>query len=304
MSSVWRTARVGDVERLRAVERALQRLATGDPPLDVPGTLRDLGVHPDDAREIGALSPERLGVYRSLVFGTVKGTLSSQTPRTASRLEEARALDALVGAFLREGAPRARYLRDVPFEIVAWADGGWRRPASVPPTWAEIARFELLTFAAGNALRGPRPERAAPLALERGVWLDGSVHLARFDHAVHLLPDDPGDRAEPERRPSFVLSYRDADNEARVIELSELAMAILSRLAEGAPLGASIEGACRERRVELQRSVTDGASLVLSDLADRGVLLGAAPEPGGARLPAREELSPHWRWLLDGRASP
>lgn len=293
------------LERLRAIERAMQRLATlPEAPEDTLGALVAGGMHPDDAREIAALPRERIGVYGGLVGGTIHNAIENQLAATCSRLAELGKLRDRVRRFLDQEPPRSPYLRDVPFEFARWASKGWAVDPDLPPFLPDLARFELLLFAVAAAERGPRPTAAPePLAADRGVAFDGSVHLARFHHAVHLLPEEPADRSEPERRDVALLLYRDAQNDARRLELTPLAMRILEGLiVERAPLGGAIERACLALGKPLDQEVIDGVATVLSDLAERGALLG--PAPASSPLPDPATRSPFWHWLATGESGP
>ncbi len=285
-----------EIERLRAVQRALQRLATApQAPPDTAGALLQWGVHADDAAALSRFPAERTGVYGGLVGRTVLTALHNQLPMTGARLQ-AEALRLTVERFLAEQAPRSPYLRDLPFEVAIWAGPQWAGDPSIPGYLPDLARYELFMFAVGTAERGPRPEAAEPLAAERGVWLEGTVHLARFDHAVHLLPEDPDDRTEPERAAVQLLAYRDSDNETQTLELTPAAMEILERLSAGAPLGRAIVEAAAALGHAVDAPWVEGISGLLSDLAERGALLGAAP-----RSEPRPEASPFRGWLARGR---
>lgn len=284
-----------DMERLRAVQRALQRLATAtEPPQGGAAALIEWGVHADDAAALSRFSAERTGVYGGLVGRTVLTALHNQLPMTAARID-GEVLRRTAERFLAEQAPRSPYLRDVPFEVAIWAAPRWAGDPSIPEYLPDLARYELFMFAVGTAERGPRPQAAEPLAAERGVWLDGTVHLARFGHAVHLLPEDDGDTSEPERAAVSLLAYRDSDNETQTMELTPPAMEILERLAAGAPLGRAIVEAAAALGQTVGAQWIEGISALLSDLAERGALLGAAPQ---GETPAPQlETSPYQNWL-------
>src|SRR5262249_22254531 len=153
----------------------------------------------------------------------------------------------------------------------------WAGDPAIPAHLPDLARHELVLFAACAAERGAQPAAPEPLAADRGVWLDGTVHLARFRHAVHLLPDDTASTAEPERADTRLLVYRDAENEAQTIELTAPALEILDRLAAGAPLGRAIVEAAAAFERAVDATWIEGISGLLADLASRGAVLGAAP---------------------------
>jgi hypothetical protein len=118
-----------------------------------------------------------------------------------------------------------------------------------------------------------------PLDLERGVGFIEAVRLARYDHAVHLLSEDPDDRTLPREEPTQIFIYRSPEHEVRYLELTPLAAEILTRLIAGLPLGASVRDASAAVGAELSQSVLEGTARLLFDLAERGALTGALPSP-------------------------
>jgi hypothetical protein len=284
--------------RLAAIQRALQRLATSPrAPEEAFAALVAGGAHPEDARALAASPPARLGVYGGLIGGTIARAIENQLPRTSARLSALGRLHDDTRRFLDESPPRSHYLRDVPFEFAQWAAAVWAADPEVPPFVPELARFELLEFAVGTAERGPGVPRREELAADRGVALEGTAHVARFRYAVHLLPEDPADRSEPERLDVALLVYRDGANEVRQIALTPLAMQILERLLGArAPLGRAVEEGCRALGGAVDQEAIDGVARLLSGLAERGVVLGAAP-PGA---PEGVPTSPFRGWLTGG----
>jgi hypothetical protein len=203
--------------------------------------------------------------------------LGVSIPHTLAYLERER-LTELVAAFIAERASRSPYVRDVAREFVDWAVPRWAAPhwggePSVPPYLPELAEFELLLFEVGA---GPddvaRP--SAAVSAESPLVIQAAARLARFEHAVHRMADDPADPPRsPERRETHLLVYRDSEQRTRVLELSGFGAALLTRLQAREPLGAAAAGACSD----VQRSVNDEAlaevALFLDELARRGVIL-------------------------------
>jgi hypothetical protein len=197
-----------------------------------------------------------------------------------------------------------------------------------------LARYELLCFdvlsaaslpPAGEIPEGEIPEGEipegeiddAPLDADRPVRFHPSARVAKFGHAVDEWPVDEcaadecaadecatdecaadesnGRPAGLRRELRGLFAYRDSDNEFRQLTLSPLATTILARLLlQGDALAAAIRTACREHGQAPDQAVIDGAAHVLSDLAERGALLG----PGGESLPDWA-CSPWRHWLYD-----
>jgi hypothetical protein len=242
---------------------------------DLRGFLVARGVSNEDVAAALA-SPRRLAVYRSLVRNGLSAVVLRMLPRTRARLNAACGgrFDADFARFVAEVGPRTHYLRDVPGEFVAWVESAWRTDSLVPAYLSDLAAHELASYsvAASETTAAGRP--IGEVSLDRPLEFAGSVRLLRHAWAVHQLPADPTSMEVPARRDVWLLAYRDADHAVRWLELSPLAAEILERLVSGETLGASVELACASRGVA-PNAVLDDIAILLSDLGDRGVLLGA-----------------------------
>jgi hypothetical protein len=191
--------------------------------------------------------------------------------------------DADLAAFVDEVGPRTHYLRDVPAEYLAWAEPRWRADARVPGYLADLATHELTQFAVGAAAPASRAPALAEVALDRPLAFLDSTRLLHHAWAVHELPADDETR-EPARRDVHLLAYRDADHVVRWLELTPLASAILARLLAGQPLGDAVERACSLAATAPAAVLPDTARL-LTDLGERGVLLGGGISAGSPPAP-------------------
>ncbi|MCA9618535.1 MAG: putative DNA-binding domain-containing protein, partial [Myxococcales bacterium] len=288
-----------ELHRLRAMQRVLRHAVstadradiaeqqrTGYPALELPS---------EDAHALAAQDERRIAVYRKLVRGTLVDVVAAQIPRVAARLGEAR-YEALVHRFVTEELPRSQVLRDVAFELVAWAAAHGDTALSLDaPFLLDLARYELFEFDVHAA-----PRRALTtsddIAADQPVAFDTTVRIAELGHRVHELPDDATDRSVPVAEPVTVLAYRDAEGRFRQLTLTPLCGAILVRMWRHAtPLATAVGEACRAADTAVTPEVITGTAQVLEDLAERGALLG------GLVGPAPPPPSPFAHWLLDGQ---
>jgi hypothetical protein len=251
---------------------------------DLRGFLQRHGVEGDDVNAV-LEAPARLAVYRSLVRNGLSAVVLRMLPRTRARMNAACGdrFDADFARFVDEVGPRTHYLRDVPSELVAWAEPRWRGDPSVPGYLPDLASFELAQFAVSAAEAAVRPGEAGEVSLDRPLAFCGSTRVMRLGWAVHELPDDAGTTAEPAQRPVCLLAYRDRDHAVRWLELTQLAATLVERLVAGEPLAAALPASCAGHGASAQAVLPDVARL-LADLGDRGILLGGAsatPTTGG-----------------------
>ncbi len=233
------------------------------------------GIAKEDADALLA-APRRLGLYRTLVRHNVVNVIGAMLERTRARLEHhvPGAFDRSVDTFLTAQGPRTPHLRDVPSEFLAWAAPRWRTDPRVPTWLADYAEYELVDFTLGVAPRPAAPPPLAEVTADRALVFGDPHVIVHLASAVHLLAADDLS-AVPETRAVSLLVYRDAAHATRFLDLSLLASAILERLFAGRPLAQAMVEACASSGHPLDAAVLAGAATLLSDLGERGVLLGA-----------------------------
>lgn len=230
---------------------------------------------------------ERLLVYRRLVRRTLRSAIELAMPRAVARLGAS--FDRYFDGFLELRGPRSHYLRDVTTEFLDFCEQDLRRDASVPPFLMDLARHEALSIEIGATVER-RGATFGELDLERGLVFVEAARVGRYEFAVHKLADDLDDRSEPPREPTSLLVYRSPDHDVRYLELSPLAADMLDELLAGRTLRAAVLSATARRGVEASASVLEGTARLLSDLAERGALLGARLDAKSAPDAANAEL--------------
>ncbi len=263
----------GALERAVA-EACLGRGAGGEIETDLGAFLLRHGAAAEDVEAARQAVP-RLAVYRSLVRNGLSSVVLRMLPRTRARMNAASAgrFDADFARFVDEVGPRTHYLRDVPAELVAWADPRWRGDAAVPAYLPDLAAFELAHFAVAASEASGEGREPGDIALDRPLSFSGSTRLLRLAWAVHELSSDEDSTEEPRARAVELLAYRDAGHAVRWLELTPLAALLVERLTAGEPLGAGVTTACLATGAAPQAVMPDVARL-LADLGERGVLLG------------------------------
>ena len=244
---------------------------------DLRGFLEARGVAAEDVDAI-LRAPPRLAVYRTLVRNGLARVVVRMLPRTRARMNAACGgrFDAELARFLDEIGPRTHYLRDVPRELFAWAEAGWRSDESVPAYLPDLAAHELACFAvaaAEHAGEGPPP---GEVELDRAIAMVASARLVRYSWAVHELDPEESATDEPSRRDVRLLAFRDSAHVVRWLDLSPLAASIVDRLLALQTLGQAIADACAAHGTSPAAVGADVARL-LADLGERGALLGGLP---------------------------
>lgn len=238
---------------------------------DPKGFLTKSGLDPRDVDQLAGLGARQLFIYRRHVRKVLARGIRKQIPRTAARLGDA--FDGWVARWIEAEGPRSRYFRDAAFEMVAWAAPRWQSDAEVPAFLGDLARHELIQF---EVLTTPASEArpAEEITLDRGVRFDDAVRLTRYEHAVQRLEEGEEARDAAAHEPTALLVYRDEEHDARFLELTPLAAAILERLLAGATLRDAVVGGAAMLSHAVDAGVTQGTAALLEDLRARGALLG------------------------------
>ena len=260
---------------VRALNELIRReAAPGAMREDFEGWLTAQGVSGPDLDAMLEVGAERLLVYRRLVHNRMRNTMREFIPRTAARLGKP-TYRAYIDRYMDEVAPITAYLRDVPAEFVAWAVPKLLADPDVSDYLADLARHELLQIDVRNDPRGGEAPTGNAVALDRPLRFDGAARRIDYDYAVHELPRPVEDRTEPKQARTQLLVYRDDDNKPRYLDLIPLAAALLDRLLAGEPLEPAIRGACEQIGEPLDDDKLAQAAMLLADLGERGVMLGA-----------------------------
>jgi len=246
--------------------------------LDLPEGEEHPRAAPDPTAEaaLSTMGDARLGVYRSLVRGSIHSLLDKLLPRTLARLEGAGAV--WIDRWLAEEGPRSRILRELIDEWVAWVSPRWRADPSVPDYLTDLVRHEAIEMATGAAPPPSPPAGMSPeFALDASLVCDPSARIARYDHAIHRLPEELDDRSPAPAEPTPLLVYRDPEHSVRFLHLTPLAAAISEPLLAGLTVKEALFKGTATLGIELDDEVLARVSRLLADFAKRGIILGSIP---------------------------
>ena len=143
----------------------------------------------------------------------------------------------------------------------------------------ELARHELLEMAIKEVLERPRPAAPPPaLSLDSTLEFHASVRLERYRHRVHEVARGADNPSPPTAEVTRLLGYRDGAHEARFLELSELAHAVIDRLLTGDRFGEAVTSAVNSSGLDLTDEALHRVGVLVNDLVERGVILGVMTE--------------------------
>lgn len=270
----------GDFAHLEAVLRAVQRTVSHP---NAPERIRqdrrawlaEVGFEGRDIDAMAGLDERRLLLYRKLVRRGLRAAIRAEIPRTAARLGPA--FERFTELYFERGLPSSPYLRDVAFEFVTWVTAPLLEDPSLPRYLIDLAWHELRDFEVACDPREDGEPTGLSIELDRAVRFRAGTAVARYNHAIHRLDADLDARDEPAPVKTALLVYRDSQYEIRYLELTPLAATILDHLMAEETLRSAVLRACAEHTNPVDGAVLEGTARLLSDLGERGVLLGGAP---------------------------
>lgn len=213
--------------------------------------------------------PDRLALYRRLVFNNLAGFLENAFPRVRHALEQER-WESLLRRFLAEHACRAPCFHDIPGEFLQWLPESAADWQDLP--WlAELAHFEWAQLAADIA-DGEYP------AVRRADWTEGIPVVSPFAWllAYRWTVHRQGDMAY---EPTVLLISRSLRHDVELLLLSPAGAALASRLLDN-PDGMHGARILQALAHELGRDAADlrvEVEPLIGRLRERDILLGIRP---------------------------
>ena len=167
---------------------------------------------------------EALMTYRELARMSLLEPLEEMFPVLKALLEPEGHWEACTQAFLEARAVRSGHYRDIAPAFLGWLSvTGWGQARW--PFLLELAHAEFLEVLVARYPGGDSPEG---LHGEPGpgdlVVLDPATQIVSYGHAVHRASVEA---PVPEARPTHLLAYRDAEGDARLMELTPATSALL-----------------------------------------------------------------------------
>ncbi len=226
----------------------------------------------DDLRELGGLK-ERWLLYRDMIRKRMRNMIAVGLKRTVAALGEER-YHALYDAWLDEGAPRTRYIREI---VPLFAEASIPRleaDEDVPRWAAELMRYEATRWLVGYE-DVAFPEDYEEFAFEKTAVLNPTIRLLRFDHRVHR-PLSEGE-TEYAQAPCAVAVYRNrVDDKIYSWAPNPLSADLLEGfLAGDAPVTEVVKKACEARGVAIDAKFIESLGTMFADLISRTMVLGS-----------------------------
>lgn len=235
---------------------------------------------PEHAEAPGGVEDRRMAVYREIFYNNIQGFLASNFPVIRELLDDRR-WHALCRDFFAGHHSHTPLFPELPREFLRYLQDHREAREDDPPFLLELAHYEWVELALmvddheidqvparpdGDLLHGVPV--ASPLA-----W------MLAYDFPVHRIRPD----YQPEEPPAdstYLVVYRDSDDDVRFLELNSVSARLLRLLKEDAGRTGleCLEAIAGELGHSGPSTVVRAGRQVLEDLRQRDILLGTRPQ--------------------------
>lgn len=229
--------------------------------------IRDPKAHP---RPVG-VEARRMRIYNDLLFNNIEGFLLACFP-VLRQVLGARRWTGLVRAFFSTHRSHTPYFRKIPDEFVQFLQNEWTPPAAYPPFTLALAHYEWIELVLSVSNRSL--DRAVD---STGDLLDGVPLLnpvlanLHYDWPVHRIA--PRRKVSPKE--SWLLVFRDADDQVQFSEINAFTARLLTLLEPGTLNGrAALQHIAAESLHPDPAVVVEAGGALLDGLRARGAILG------------------------------
>jgi len=220
------------------------------------------------------LEERRLQVYRDLIYNNVQGFIRGGFPVLRSILDDEQ-WHALVREFIDCHPATSPYFLDIGREFLTYLQNQRSDCAEDPAFMLELAHYEWVELALDIA------EEIWPENLPQGDLLSAKpvvsplVWCLSYQFPVHRLGPNYQPEQPPEQ-PTFLLVYRNADDQVRFMEANAVTHRLIQLLQDENTVSgrsALVQIAAELQSPNPEALVNQGAAL-LQQLRDRGILCG------------------------------
>jgi hypothetical protein len=240
--------------------------------------IRDPKNHPRPA----GVPVGRMQVYAELVYNNMEGFLLACFP-VLRRVLGKRRWAALVRDFFIAHRCRTPLFRQVPDEFIQYLQQERGARPQDPPYLVHLAHYEWIELALSVSAKSLAPEHIDPQGdmLQGRPALNPVLELLSYPYAVQRI----GPKYKPteaEQETTWLLVFRDLQDEVRFVVLNPVAARLLELLQDGAASG---EQPLRQVAAEIAHPDPDAvvaAGLeILEDLQAQQAILGTTRAAGG-----------------------
>ncbi len=220
---------------------------------------------------------KRMQVYRELFFNNVESFLSSNFPVIRSILNNQQWTELCQDFFSRHSC-KTPYFSEIPEEFIDFLQTK-RNNTDDYPFLLELAHYEWVEMALSIAKEEPPliTEDFIDSLAEKSLNLSPLSWLLAYQFPVHKIsPSYLPDCAPP--HPTWLLVYRDDDDEVRFIELNAITFRLLQLIEESPAIDGQtcLQQLAQETPHINRKTIFQNGLTILQDMAQKGVITPAS----------------------------
>ena len=202
--------------------------------------------NPDSEPAPAGIEARRLKIYQDLVYNNIEGFISGGFPVLRSLYDDSD-WHGLVRKFIDGHRCHSPYFLEISQEFLRFLMEKYAPLDEDPPFLAELAHYEWVELALDVSEESLPPAVDSAAVMRTVPALSPLAWLLSYRYPVHRIgpsfrPDEPGE-------PSYLVVYRDGDDEVRFIELNAASARLLELVRDNE--GRSGEELLRQLAAEL-----------------------------------------------------
>ncbi len=182
----------------------------------------------------GDVAPNRMQMYRELFFNNVESFLSSNFPVLRKILNDTQ-WHQLAQDFFANHPCTSPYFSEIPEEFISYLQNERIASTGDYPFMLELAHYEWVEMALSIAQESLTKSNAQQITdVEQTISLSPLAWILAYQFPVHKISPDflP---LQPPDQPSYLMVYRDNEDEVRFIELAPMSFHLLQTLQNQQP---------------------------------------------------------------------
>lgn len=231
--------------------------------------IRDPATNPAPAD----VKPQRMAMYRELFFNNVESFLSSNFPVLRKIMDDPAWFELAQDFFARHPC-KSPYFSEIPEEFLAYLQIERSNPDDYP-FLMELAHYEWVEMALAIAKeKAPLPPENVASLLKDSIKLSPLAWPLAYQYPVQLISPDFLPTAAPEQ-PTFLIVYRNQDDEVNFIQLTALTYRLLQIIQDHAGLAAQtyLQQVAEESNHPEPAIIMDAGLRILQDLAEKTIIM-------------------------------
>jgi uncharacterized protein len=227
---------------------------------------------PEHHQPPSGAAPQRMAVYRELFFNNVQSFLSGNFPVLFTLYDDEQAAALMQDFYLRHSC-RTPYFSEIAEEFLDYLANERQQSGDFAFLW-ELAHYEWVEMALAIADAPYRQGDAAFIAdvLNRPLALSPLAAVLAYRYPVEricreFLPE--------QEQPSFLVVYRDAEDEVKFMQTTELTWRLLTIIEQSGSLAGreAISQLIGEQAAISQAQAEQFALPILQELAGKGIVV-------------------------------